>query len=56
MAEKISNWATPSMKEFVFWKDGMQPEEFEKEYNYYQQCLCEGKMTSYSPLWKQNKN
>ena len=55
MAERTNNWATPSMREYAFWRDGMQPEEFEKEYDYYHQCLYEGKMIGYIPLWKQNK-
>lgn len=52
MAKTQSNWATPSMKEFVFWRDGMTPEEFEKERDHYYKMMMQGKETEYKPLWK----
>lgn len=51
---KEYNWATPSMKEFPFWRDDMSPEEFaiERKYYYenYESLVKTGK---YAPLWKQ---
>ena len=32
MAE--NDWATPSLKEVPFWRDGMSPEEYEVEREY----------------------
>lgn len=53
MEESKSNWATASMREFIFWKEGMTPEEFEKEYQHYYNMVSEGKRKEYKPLWKQ---
>ncbi len=52
MAEKANNWSTPSMREYVFWHDGMTPDEFEKEYQHYHQMMSQGKMSEYKPLWR----
>ena len=52
MKEK-NDWATPSMKEYVFWREGMTPEEFEKEREYYIRHLKEVKEGKYKPLWQQ---
>lgn len=52
---KISDWATPSMQEFPFWRDGMTPEEFEKERDYFYQVRAYENIQEYVPLWKQEK-
>lgn len=52
MAEK-SNWVTFSMMEVPFWRDGMQPEEYEKEREYYYRNFDKVKSGEYVPLWKQ---
>ncbi len=51
-----TDWATYTLKEVPFWRDGMSPEEYdiEREYmydNYH--LLREGK---YVPLWQQKLN
>lgn len=53
--EEKNDWATPGMKEFVFWKDGMTPEEFEAERKHYYEMMSRGKRGEYTPLWKQGK-
>ena len=45
--------ATMSMKEYIFWRDGMTPEEFEKELDYYYTHIEDLKNGRYLPLWKQ---
>ena len=56
MAEKFDNWATPGMKEYPFWREDMQSEEFDKEREYYLKNIYELVQTGkYIPLWKQNK-
>lgn len=50
-----NDWATETLKEAPYWRDGMTPEEYEieREYlgkNYH--LLKEGK---YAPLWKQRE-
>jgi len=51
-----SDWASPSLKEAPFWRDGMTPEEYdvEREYlgrNYH--LLLDG---TYEPLWRQKEH
>ena len=54
MGGRISNWGTPSMREFIFWREGMSPEEFEQEREYYYQNLYTAvRDGTYLPLWKQ---
>ena len=51
LSEEI--WATASMREFIFWRDGMTPEEFEEEQQYYYAHTEDLKKGTYTPLWKQ---
>ena len=51
--EKENDWATYSMKEMPFWRNGMTPEEYDKEIEYYYRHLKDVKNGKYSPLWKQ---
>lgn len=51
--EKNNNWATPSIKEWIFYHDDMTPEEFEEEYNHYWKYASEGRLNEYKPLYKQ---
>lgn len=51
----MDDWATPTLKECPWWRDGMTPEEYDIEREY----CCKNydtseKMISYIPLWKQN--
>lgn len=55
MEKAIESWATHSMREFIFWRDGMSPEEFEKERDYFYQNIDMVRKGEYVPLWKQNK-
>jgi len=56
MEEKINDWASPTLREVPFWRDGMTPEEYEIEREYFYKNLDslvkEGK---YIPLWKQKQ-
>ena len=49
-----SNWATSSMKEFVFWRNGMTPEKYDTEREYYYKHMEDVQNETYTPLWKQN--
>ena len=54
MAEN-KNWATPSMKEYPFWREGMSADEYEREREYYQKNFEDLVITGkYIPLWKQS--
>jgi len=56
MAERFDNWATPGMKEYPFWREDMQPDEFDIEREYYLKNIYELVQTGkYIPLWKQSK-
>ena len=50
-----SDWTTPSIREWIFYREGMTPEEFEEEYNHYWKCVSEGRMNDYKPLYKEIK-
>ena len=53
--EDDRDWATPSLKEAPFWREGMTPEEYERERDYLGRnyhLLMEG---VYQPLWKQKE-
>lgn len=52
MERKVDDWATPSMKEFIFWRDGMSPEEYERELQHYYTMIGQGKRREYRPLWE----
>lgn len=48
-------WLTPTMKEAPFYYDGITPEEYDRENNYFQKHFGEYMKNKYVPLWKQNK-
>lgn len=53
--EENKDWATPTLKEVPFWREGMGPEEYDVEREYLAknwELLKEGK---YVPLWKQKR-
>lgn len=52
MEEKTNDWGTPSMKEQIFWHEGMTPEEYEKELHHFYDMISRGKRAEYQPLWK----
>ena len=53
MGEQV-DWATPSIKEAPFWKEGMTPAEYDKELEYYERNFDLVLSCRYKPLW-QNK-
>ncbi len=50
---KDSEWATYTLMEAPFWRNGMSPEEYEKESEYYYRNLKDVKQGTYRPLWQQ---
>lgn len=57
MDDKNAKWASPEMMKNPWWRDGMSPEEYDKEREYYignfETIVKKG---LYIPLWKQNQN
>lgn len=49
------DWARATLKEAPFWRDGMTPEEYDKENIYLQEHWDEYMDDNYIPLWKQKK-
>ena len=56
MMDVNSNWATETLKEVPFWREGMTPEEYEKEYNYLYNHFDDLKVGKYKPLWAQEND
>lgn len=58
MNEKINldNWATPTLMEVPYWRDGMSPIEYEIERNYWQQNFEKWISGEYMPIWMQLEN
>ncbi|MGN1320441.1 MAG: hypothetical protein ACI4U6_04910 [Acutalibacteraceae bacterium] len=50
-----NNWASGTLKEVPFWRDDMQPEEYDKEREYLANHWEEFTKGKYIPLWKQSK-
>ena len=48
------DWATPTLKEAPFWKDGMTPEEYDEEREYFYKHYEDYTNGKYKPLWQQN--
>ena len=48
------NWATPTLKEAPFWREGMTPEEYDVEREYFDEHYEDYTKGNYEPLWKQN--
>lgn len=46
-------WATGTLKEAPFWRNGMSTEEYEEEREYFNSHLKEFYEGNYVPLWKQ---
>lgn len=49
------DWATPTLKEVPFWRDGMTPEEYEEERTYMIKNWDAVLGCTYVPLWKQKQ-
>lgn len=52
---KQSDWATYGMMEYPFWRNGMTPEEYDKEWKYYCRHIKDWQNGTYIPLWKQQE-
>lgn len=48
-----NEWATLTLKEVPFWRDGMTPEEYDKERIYFYENFDLYKTGSYIPLGQQ---
>ena len=48
------DWATPTLKEVPFWREDMQPEEYDLERKYFAEHFEDYTNGNYEPLWKQN--
>ena len=49
------DWATGTIKEVPFWRDGMTPEEYDLEREYFYTHRDEYTRGQYTPLWKQRQ-
>jgi hypothetical protein len=50
-----SEWATGTLKEVPFWRDGMMPEEYDNERQYFHTHWSDWVNGTYVPLWKQKQ-
>ena len=50
-----NNWARGTLKEVPFWREDMQPEEYEEERNYFLSHYEDYTNGKYTPLWKQKQ-
>ena len=53
--EENKDWATPTLKEVPFWRDDMQPNEYDIEREYLAKNWHMVRAGIYVPLWKQKK-
>lgn len=51
--EENNDWATETLKEVPFWRDGMTPEEYDEEREYLGKNYILLQKGTYVPLWKQ---
>lgn len=50
----MNDWATETLKEAPYWRNGMSPEEYEIERDYFNLHIEDWLKGEYEPLWKQN--
>ena len=50
---KESTWATYGMMEAPYWRNGMTPEEYDREREYFYKHIEDVKKGRYLPLWQQ---
>ena len=55
MKENSNNWATPTLKEAIFWREGMSPEEYDIEREFCYRNFDLVRKRKYKPLWKLNE-
>lgn len=51
--EENNDWATETLKEAPFWRDGMTPKEYDEEREYLGKNYILLQKGTYVPLWKQ---
>ena len=52
---KHSDWATETLMEAPYWRNGMTPEEYDEEREYLGKNFTLLKEGKYIPLWKQRE-
>ena len=50
------SWASGTLKEAPFWREGMTPEEYDEENMYLDEHWSDLVNGTYEPLWKQRQN
>lgn len=50
-----NNWASGTIKEVPFWRDDMQPDEYDREREYLIKHWEDYTRGQYTPLWKQKQ-
>ena len=55
MMEGIEWKPTAGDKEWIFYREGMSAEEFEREYKYLSEHIKDLQNGNYTPLWKQRE-
>ena len=53
--EDQRDWATPTLKEAPFWRNGMTPEEYNEENDYLYEHYDDFLAGSYLSLWAQRE-
>ena len=52
---KNDEWASETLKEAPYWRDGMTPEEYDEERVYFGENYELFRQGKYLPLWKQHQ-
>ena len=52
---KQSDWATETLMEAPYWRNGMTPEEYDEEREYFAKNFNLVIIGEYIPLWKQRE-
>ena len=52
---KKSDWATETLMEAPYWRNGMSPEEYDEEREYFAKNFEKYVSGEYIPLWKQRE-
>lgn len=53
--EENKGWASATLKEVPFWRDDMEPEEYDREREYYSKNFHLLRAGAYLPLWVQER-
>ena len=53
---KQSDWATETLMEAPFWRNGLKPEEYDEEREYFAKNFQQYLEGVYVPLWKQRES